>query len=268
MSFSCDFKWGRHNKLMFNSIHPWAAAGIVAALLIASDALAAQDKITLKAGAPVTGEVIRYNASANTVTVKTAQGEIPYPMANITRVELAERSEVSNGIADALAERHADAVSKLQPIVDRFLGLDIPWVIQAAGVLADSLAQTGNTFESEKLADAILKAYPNSVFRLQGTIAKASTLIARKEYEPALKLLEEVEKALPATAVPDQSTMQILSNLHFNKAQIFKAKGDKARAFESFLTVASLYHEPAKRAAQALAEAEALKKEDPSLAIR
>lgn len=267
MGFSCYFHSGRHNRLMSNAIHKWAAAGMAAALLIASDARAAQDKIILKAGAPATGEIIAFNAQANTVTLKTAQGEIPYPMANISRVELAERPAAAEGITAAAEERYPEAVEKLQPLVDKFLGLDAPWVPQAAGVLADALARTGKTFESEKLADAILKAYPNSVFRFQGMIAKASSLIARKQLDQALAVLEEVEKALPPSAAPDRRTMQILSSLHFSKGQIYKAKGDKARAFESFLTVASLYHEPARRAAQALAEAEALKKEDSQLAI-
>jgi hypothetical protein len=252
---------------MSHAIPKWAAAGIIAALLIASDARAAQDKIILKAGAPVTGEILAFNAQANTVTLRTAQGEIPYPMANIARVELAERPAAAEGIAAAAEERYAEAVEKLRPLVDKFLGLDAPWVPQAASVLADALAQTGKTFESEKLAEAILKAYPNSVFRFQGMIAKASSLIAAKQLDQAMAVLDEVEKAFPPSAAPDRRTLQILSNLYFSKGQIYKAKGDKARAFESFLTVAALYYEPAKRAAQALAEAEALKKEDPSLVI-
>jgi|GEM_PF-535536 len=267
MSFSCYFSVGRHNGRMSKALRKGAVFLAMTALLIASEAAAAQDKIILRAGAPAVGEIMAYNAQSGTVTLKTAQGEIPYPMANITRVELAERPAAAEGISAAAEERYPEAVEKLKPLVDKFLGLDAAWVPQAAGVLAEALARTGKTFESEQLADAILKAYPNSVFRFQGMIAKASSLVARQQMDPALALLAEVEKAFPPTAAPDAGSMQILSNLHFSKGQIYKAKGDKAKAYESFLTVASLYHQPAKRAAQALAEAEALRKEDPKLAV-
>lgn len=240
---------------------------LAAVLLIAIDAPAAQDKIVLRAGNPVTGEIIAFNAQANTVTLRTPQGEIPYPMANITRVEMAERPEVNEGLAAAAQERYEEAVAKLKPVVDRFLGLDVPWVPQAAGVLADALARTGKTFDSEQLADRIAKAYPNSVFRFQGMIAKASSLLARQQFDQALEVLNEVEKAFPANPAPDAATRQILSGLHFAKGQIFKAKGDKARAYEAFLTVASIYHLPEKRAEQALKEAEELRRQDPKLAV-
>lgn len=245
----------------------YAAFLTAAATLIASHAVAAQDKIFLRAGDPVIGEILIYNTQSNTVTIRTEKGEIPYPMGNITRIELAERPAAAAGISAAVEERYSEAIEKLKPLVDSYLGLEAPWVAQAAGVLAEVLARTGKTFESEKLAEAILKTYPNSDFRFQGIIAKASSLIARQQLDSALALLVEVENAFPPTAAPDASSMQILSNLHFSKGQIYKAKGDKAKAYESFLTVASLYHQPAKRAAQALAEAEALRKEDPKLAV-
>lgn len=238
-----------------------------AALLIATPPAAAQDKITLRAGAPQTGEITAYDPAGGTVTLKTERGTIPYPMAQVAKIELGERPEVAKGLAAAAAEKHAEAVDLLKPLVDRFLGIDSPWVPMAAGVLADSLAKTGKTFDSEQVADKILKAYPNSVFRFQGMIAKASGLMARQQNDQALALLAEVEKALPSTAAPDERTAAIFSDLHFNKGVILKAKGDKQKALESFLTVVALYPTPAKRAAQAMAEAEALKKEDPKLVV-
>lgn len=237
-------------------------------LVNASVSHASQDKIILKAGAPVEGEIIAFNPQANTVTLRTDKGEIPYPMANIARLEMQERPQVAEGLALAAEDKLAEAVAKLKPVVDQFLGLDVPWVPQAAAALAEALARSGKTFDSEQLADRIAKAYPNSVYRLQGEIAKASSLLARQQADQALQVLMEVEKNILPSPAPDLSTRQILSSLYFTKGQIFKAKGDKARAYEAFLTVASLYHLPASRAAQAMQEAEELRRQDGKLAIQ
>lgn len=252
---------------MFRTMHYCTRLTVGMTLLIASHSAWAQDKIILRAGSPASGEIVAFDANANTVTLKTAQGTIPYPMASIARVELAERPDFTKGVTAAGEERYPDAVTALQPLVDKFLGLDAPWVPQAAGILAEALAKTGKTFESEQLADKILKSYPQSVFRFQGQIAKASSLVVRKQLDEALNLLLDVEKNFPPSAAPDARTTQILSDLHFNKGQIYKAKGETAKAFESFLTVSAIYPLPARRAQQALVEAEALKKADPKLAI-
>ncbi|MDX6765404.1 MAG: tetratricopeptide repeat protein [Candidatus Methylacidiphilales bacterium] len=245
----------------------WTWPVTLAAFLIASHAAQAQDKIVLKDGSPSNGEITAYDPASGAVTFKNDKGTVPYPAATLSKVELGERPEFAKGVAAVSEERYAEGVDLLKPLVDKFLGIDSPWVPQAAAYLADALAKTGKTFDSEQLADKIVKSYPNSIFRYQGMISKAASLSAKKNYDEALTLLAEVEKAVPQTAAPDARTMQILGDLFYNRAIIYKAKGDKAKAYESFLTVSSLYHKPAKRAKLALAEAEALRKENKDLFV-
>jgi len=245
----------------------WTRAVMLAAILIASHAAQAQDKITLKAGEPATGEVIAYDRATGMVTLKNDKGTIPYPGVTIAKVEIGERPDFSKGVTAVIEERYPEGINLLKPLVDKFLGFDSPWVPQAAAYLADALAKTGKTFESQELADKIVKAYPNSIYRFQGMISKASSLVATKKYDEALTVLAEVEKSVPPTAAPDARTMQILGDLHFNRGVIYKAKGDKAKAYEEFLTVSSIYHKPAKRAKVAQAEAEALQKENKGLFV-
>jgi tetratricopeptide (TPR) repeat protein len=246
---------------------PWTRAVMLVAILIASHTAQAQDKITLKSGDPASGEITKFDPQNGTVTLKNEKGTIPYPKNIIEKVELGERPEFGKGVTAVIEERYDEGIALLKPLVDKFLGMESAWVPQAAAYLSDALAKTGKTFDSEQLADKIVKAYPDSIFRFQGMISKASSLVATKKYDEALALLAEVEKAVPPTAAPDARTMQILGDLHFNKAVIYKAKGNAAKAYEEFLTVSSIYHKPAKRARVALAEAEALRKENKDLFV-
>ncbi len=226
----------------------------------------AQDKIILRQGPPVQGEIQGVDAAGN-VTIKFEKGTIPYPKANIESVEVAERPEYAQGVTAVLEENHAKGIELLQPLTTKFLGLDVPWVADAAGYLAEALAATGKTFESEQICDKIIQSYPNSVFRYKGMVGKATILLTRDKTDEAMALLDEIEKAINTNAIPDRKTLRILNHVFYVKAQVYEKKGDKQQALEAYVKVASLYYEPKKRADAAQAKADALRKADPKLVV-
>jgi tetratricopeptide (TPR) repeat protein len=225
-----------------------------------------QDKIILRQGPPVQGEIQGVDAAGN-VTIKFDKGTIPYPKANIESVEVAERPEYVQGVAAILEENFPKGIELLQPLTTKFLGLDAPWVADAAGYLAEALAATGKTFESEQICDKIIQSYPNSVFRYKGMVGKATILLSRDKADEAMALLDQVDKAINISAIPDRKSLRILNHLYYVKAQVFEKKGDKQQALESYLKVAALYYEPKKRADAAQAKADALRKSDPKLVV-
>lgn len=212
------------------------------------------------------GEIQGVDAAGN-VTIKFEKGTIPYPKANIESVEVAERPEYAQGVAAVLEENHAKGIELLQPLATKLLGLDAPWVADAAGYLAEALAATGKTFESEQLCDKIIQSYPNSVFRYKGMVGKATILLSRDKPDDAMVLLDEVDKAVNTSAIPDRKTLRILNHVYYVKAQVFEKKGDKQQALESYVKVATLYYEPKKRADAARTKAEALRKADSKLVV-
>jgi len=239
---------------------------LLSGLVLAVPAQAAQDKIFLKQGAVVEGEIQGVDASGG-VTIKMAQGTLPYPKANIDRIELAERPENVEGVAAVEKDDYAKGVEILKPLVDKFLGLDAEWVAEAAGYLAEALAQSGKTFESEQLCDKIIAAYPNSHYKVKGMIGKANTLLVRDKTDEAIKLLADVEKTVEAPAVLDAKTMSILSELNFMKGEAYLKKGDKALALEAYLKVTTLYYNPPNRAAEAQKRIEELRRQDSKLTV-
>ena len=239
---------------------------IFAAIVIASPTLLAQDKIILKDGQSVDGEVQAINANGD-VTFKMANGILPYPKANIKKIELGERPEYLEGTKAAEDQDYATAITKLQPLVDKFLGVDAEWVAEAASDLGEALAQTGKTYDSEQLCDKIIKAYPNSVYKYKGMTGKAYTLLVREKYDDALTMLKEADDAIKTGPNVDEKTMDILSTLNYVRGQAYEKKGDPAKALESYLKVVTLYYKPVKRAQQAQTQAKAILKKNLGLAV-
>lgn len=237
---------------------------IFAVTTIALPALFAQDKLILKSGETVEGTVEGLTPTGD-IRFKIAAGTVPYPKANILRVELAERPEFVAGIKAMEQQNFAEAIENLKPLVDKFLGIEVEWVAEAAGALAEALAQAGKTYDSEQLSDRIIAAYPNSPFRFRGMISKAYTLVVRERYDEAIKLLNEVVEAVKPGPAPDARTMDILSYLHFVLGQAFEKKGENAKALESYLKVVTLYYLPAKRAQLAQERATELRRKNPGL---
>ncbi len=235
-------------------------------LILTMELSQAQDKIIVRDGPPVQGEILGIDVNG-TVTIKFDKGTIPYPKANIESVELAERPEYQLGIAAVSEENHAEGIKLLQPLVTKFLGLDAPWVADAAGYLAEALAATGKTFESEQISDKIIQVYPTSIFRYKGMVGKATILLSRNKPDEAMAILDEVDKAVNTSPVPDRKSLRILNHVNYVKAQVFEKKGDKQQALEEYIKVVTLYYEPKKRADAAAARADALRKEDATLVV-
>jgi tetratricopeptide (TPR) repeat protein len=255
-------------SLLFNRFRPSHifAVHVCGAYLMAVTCLSAQDKIILREGPPVQGEIQGIDAAGN-ITIKLEIGTVPYPQANIQSVEVAERPGYAEGVSAVLEENFVKGIEILQPMSNKFLGLEAPWVAEAAGYLAEALAATGKSFESEQICDKIIQSYPNSVFRYKGMVGKATVLLNRGKPDEAMALLTEVDKAINTAATPDRNSLRILNHVYFVKAQVFEKKGEMQQALEAYMKVTTLYYEPKKRAEAALLKADALRKADPKLMV-
>lgn len=241
-------------------------AAISAAFLLAAGTLVAQDKITLKSGEVVEGEVVSIDKNRN-ILMKVAQGQLPYPSANIARVEMAVRPQVAQAQQLLRDGKNQEAVDLVKPLVDKYLGIDVPWIPEAAGVEAEGLLALGKTGEGGDLYAKIGELYQTSVFRFKGDLGKARAKLAEGDTAGALAILDTVEKQLDPGVVPDSTKMPILSELYLLRGDIY-AKTDKPdQALLAYIKVSTLYYSPTSRAEVAQKKADDLKRKNAKLVV-
>ncbi|MEM6821647.1 MAG: outer membrane protein assembly factor BamD [Verrucomicrobiota bacterium] len=240
---------------------------IFTGILKTTSVYAAEDILELKSGQVLKGEIKSIDQAGN-IVFSFEGGTIPYRKNTIKKATLQERPAYKEAQAAIQQGDYSKAITVLQPLVQQFLGISSPWVGQAAGDLANALARTGKTFESQELAARIISLYPNSSISLQGPIIEAQTMLVQGKADEALGKLDSIKGKLPSKLTPDLGDSQILGDYHFILAQAQEQKGDKVSALENYLTVSALYPNPKSRAQQAQEKADALLKEDPNLAVR
>ncbi|MEM9445433.1 MAG: hypothetical protein AAGA18_08765 [Verrucomicrobiota bacterium] len=227
----------------------------------------AEDQIFLKKGDPVKGEI--QEIKDGKVLVKLAAGTIPYPLDTIERVIMEERPSYHEGADAAASGDENKAIKILKPLVDKYIGLEVGWVADAAVYLAESYAKKGKTFKAEQLAEQILSLYRGSEYEVQGNVVTARLAFVKGDLEKAAILTEKLiqENTPKDEPIPDESKTRLLSSLTFQRAQIQEKKGQKADALESYLKVALIYSKPQSRAQAAQKRADLLRKDNKDLTV-
>lgn len=228
---------------------------------------AAQDKITLRTGQVVEGEVKRFDRENQRVFIAEARGEIPYPLVNISEIRLGPRKEIEEARAALAGGDAGRAVELVESLANSLVGLDDPVAAEAAGVLAEAYSRANQTGKANELFALIERVYPTSIYRLQGRVIQARSQFRGGAPDAALRTLGEVEKEIKHPAIPDAASMQIMGDLLMTRAEILEAQGKKAEALADYLKVVVVYFQPESRAQQAAAAAERLRKSDPKLFV-
>ncbi|HEY8966662.1 MAG TPA: hypothetical protein VIM58_09470 [Candidatus Methylacidiphilales bacterium] len=194
-------------------------------------------------GSTLTGEITQF--SNGTILLKLPAGSVGVPLADVTKVEMAAPA--------ALAETEKaspEAVqAALQPLVDQFKGLPVPWVPTAMARLADAARAKGDTAKANAVYEEIASLYGGADAPISAKIALARHALIQKRIDEALALLQpivaEVRKAPGGAAVADS-----LGALFLLHGEVLEAKGDAPAAFESYLTTVTLFnHNPGNVAA-------------------
>lgn len=228
----------------------------------------AADEIILKHGDPVKGEIHEIDALGN-VKITFSKGTLPFPLATIDSVKLEERPGYRKGVTAFLKNDYATAVTELKPLVDKFLGLRVEWVVSAAGYLAEALGAQKKTYEAEEIGKKILALYKGSEYELKGLVVSAKVAYFKDEMQEALRLVDEILKKLPNEAIPRNDVlMGLMSDMIFLKAQVYEKLGQKQDALENYLKVATIYYKPKERAMAAQAKADKLCALDKKLVVK
>lgn len=238
-------------------------------LTVQSQTTEPKDIIIQKDGTLREGEILGFTQSGQKTMVnfKFSGGQFPIPMENIQSITLAERPEFKAGAAAYREGDYAKTVSILKPLVDKFPGFDAPWIGEAIGMLTDSYVRQGKIFEANEYGKKLEASFPESPFRFKADITRARTMLTQDKVDQAIQILTETKSKLPKEAVPDPPSMSVLSELHMTMAEAYEIKGDKQKALENFLLVATVYHQPESQAKVALKKADQLRNNNPKLAV-
>ncbi|NOX55211.1 MAG: tetratricopeptide repeat protein [Planctomycetes bacterium] len=128
-----------------------------------------------------------------------------------------------------------------------------PWrdfQMAAQSALAQILLAQGKVSEALKTFDAVLQAQAKTPLekqrRWEAMLGKANCLVQQKQYEPALKLLQDVVREAPA------ENSRILAEAYVRQGDCLQAMGKPKEAVLAYLHVPVLFPQESQRHAEAL----------------
>jgi tetratricopeptide (TPR) repeat protein len=241
------------------------ALGFTAAFMLAGGTAGAQDKIFPKGQPALEGEI--QNLKGGNLTIKVANGQIPVPMDKVERVEMAERADFKKGVEAVQNEKYDEGIQLLKPLVDNYLGLDVGWVAEAAGYLAEAYAESKKVYDAEQLYSKLVATYPQSEFRFKGLVGAAKLDLVAGKAADALAKLDSIVTALPKSVKPEPKLMAVYSEVYFLRGQALEKLGRLPEALESYIKVEAVYYRPDRRAQAAKARADELRSKNKDLVV-
>lgn len=240
---------------------------LIMGLIHAVGPCAAQDKITNARGETIEGKIVKVTPSGAPV-MRMANGvETAVPKETIRTIQM----QAPTGLAEArkaLAEsQYPQVLAAIEKDAQQFAGLQVDWVIEALGLVADAYLATGKKSEAGAIYRKMETDYANSPYAVKAKVglAKISVSVNRlPEAEAALKpILESSQKML----APPEAEQRVFADACFVMGQLEEARGQKQEALENYMRVTTLYPLNPSLVSQAEARIKALR-EDKSVFVK
>lgn len=232
--------------------------------LLVPMAVQAQDQLRLKTGELKSGTAVKFDEITQSLTFKFDQGTLNYAQADIAEVVLQERPGVAEG-RKALAEgKMEEVVAKWQGPVSQYLGVDNPWVLEAAGGLGQAYLALGKVADAEALYAKMKKSYPTGPAALRAEVGLA-VASSGKDTAGLLAKLQGLEGQLKESLRPLRADREALAEFYYARGEAYEKKGDGKKALEDYLRVTVLYPDPPSLGQRSAKKAEALRQANKDL---
>lgn len=244
--------------LISNKWLPLLGAGVVLAISPAQ----AQDKITLNSGEVYTGKILQ--VANGQATIEVPQGKIPLRLATIASVSLDVPREMEQ------ARKETDPKKQLQlvvPLVNRYQGLPVGWVVEALGLAAEAKAALGDNATATAIYDNMLKLYPGSVYEARAKAGLASQALATGDAAKALTMVGPLIAEADKTLLPGHAEGEAYGAAYLVQGQAQEKQGKYADALTSYLTVVTVFHQNPSIAQAAQKAADTLRKTHPDVIV-
>ena len=226
----------------------------------------AQDRIITKTGQVMNTQILGATGATIQIPAGASGGVMGYPMANVAKVEKEAPAEFAAAQKDYEAGNYAKALPTLKGVADKFKGLPVDWAQKATSQVGDICVALGKLPEAEAAYADFKKFYPNSGSD-QTEVGMARIAVAREHYSDAKAKLEPIaaralkeKSATPAMAPVYSQTFLLLG-------QIAEAEKQFPIALENYLRTVTLFPQDHSAAAAAQEKADALRKNNPALAV-
>jgi tetratricopeptide (TPR) repeat protein len=197
-----------------------------------------------------TGEVVR--AEADGVMVRLpALGELKVYKADIVRLEVAKPAALESVSKTLQSGAFTEAVAVLKPIVDRYAGLDLPWVQEAMLQLGDAYLGA-NDFPSARAAfDQFARLYPQAQLTAGLDVKYARVLFNQKDYAKAGEQLHNFLAPLLKREFLTDAQEDAVSEGLALLGDCQRAQNQPGQALDSYLAVVTMFDFNPDRAAEA-----------------
>lgn len=211
----------------------------MAIVLLGGSALASTDLIVTATGIQ-TGQIVRVDSTA--VVLRMAMGEISIPRSEIVEVRAQQPAEVETGI-NALGNRqYREAITALQPVVERYGGLEIDWVEEAMLRLAEAQAGARAFADARRTLDRFRAAYPNSRFAVTLVPRYARLAVAQGRCAEALpQVSKQIDELIYRKAITMEEELAVAESL-IVWADCQREAGNLDDALDGYLKVVALFN--------------------------
>lgn len=225
----------------------------------------AQDRLFTKDGKVQNTKILGVTGASVQIQVANG-GSIGIPLAMIAKVEKEAPAEFTAAQKDYESGAYAKALPAIKGVADKFKGLPLDWAQKATSQVGDICVALGKLPEAEAAYADFKKYYPGSGSD-QTEVGMARIAVAREHYSEAKAKLEPIaEKALKEkSATPAMAP--VYSQTFLLLGQIAEAEKQFPIALENYLRTVTLFPQDHSAAATAQEKADALRKNNPALAV-
>ena len=222
----------------------------------------AQDKITLNSGEAYNGKILE--VSNGQATIQVPQGKIPLRLATIAKVDMDTPAEVAS------ARKATDPKKQLQllaPLINRYQGLPVGWVVEALGMAAEAYSALGDNAKATAIYENMLKLYPNSVYEARAKAGLAGQALAAGDAAKALSMVQPLIKEADKSLLPGHAEGEAYGAAYLVQGQAQEKQGKYADALTSYLTVVTVFHQNPSVAQAAQKAADTLRQTHPDVIV-
>lgn len=187
-----------------------------------------------------TGQIIRVDSTA--VVLRLPAGEISIPRSEIVEVRAQPPPQFEAGIKALGNRQFSDAIAALQPIIDRYAGLEIDWVEEGLLSLAEAQGGARQFAEARRTLDRFRTAYPNSRYVITVVPKLARLAVAQGRCSEAVPLVsKQIDELIYRKALTAEEELAVAESL-IVWADCQREAGNLDDALDGYLKVVALFN--------------------------
>lgn len=224
----------------------------------------AQDRLVTKDGK--TQDVKILGVSGANVQVQINGGTMGVPLSQVSSIVMAAPTELAAANSAYAAGEYAKALPSAKSVAEKYKGLPVPWVRQAASLVGDIHVALGNLKEAEAAYKEYQTIYPGAG-SVQTDVGMARIALARKNYDEAKLKLEPIAAKALKEKTPAAAMASAYSQAFYLLGEIAEAQDQPVVALENYLRTVTIFSTDQSSVAAARQKADALRKKDPTLSV-